>query len=337
MKNNDLISIILPVYNSEKTIVDTIESIERQTFDNYELIIINDGSTDKSEELIKQKVANNKKIIYIKNENHGVSFSRNFAILKATGKYISFIDSDDLYEKDFLKIMFENMERGYEWTICGYQNFEKSINSFSLPKSNKQTKDKRLLISELQDNQLFNQIWNKMYVTEIIKKNNIKFDETMSIAEDWNFNLDYLSVIDNFIIIPELLYKYRISNTGLGFKYRKDGNELKIELIDKTNRLFFQDYSSEYITNQFIKQYYSYFSNIIDKRNNISLKEKRNLIKKIVQSSKYENILRKCSAGNLKTKVLLFSLNLKNITLIFLLAIIANKYDKKQKRIKYGL
>ena len=257
--------------------------------------------------------------------------------MKATGKYISFIDSDDLYEKDFLKIMFENMERGYEWTICGYQNFEKSINSFSLPKSNKQTKDKRLLISELQDNQLFNQIWNKMYVTEIIKKNNIKFDETMSIAEDWNFNLDYLSVIDNFIIIPELLYKYRISNTGLGFKYRKDGNELKIELIDKTNRLFFQDYSSEYITNQFIKQYYSYFSNIIDKRNNISLKEKRNLIKKIVQSSKYENILRKCSAGNLKTKVLLFSLNLKNITLIFLLAIIANKYDKKQKRIKYGL
>jgi len=112
----DKVSIIMPAYNAENTIKNTIESILNQNYDNYEIIVVDDGSTDNTQNIVKN--IDNSKIKYFKLEtNKGVSNARNFGIEKATGNYIMFIDSDDLY----LDTMIEKMVNGIkesDWVIC---------------------------------------------------------------------------------------------------------------------------------------------------------------------------------------------------------------------------
>ena len=103
----DKISVIMPVYNTEKYLKQSIESVLNQTYDNIELIIINDGSTDKSEKIIKNYL-NRKNVIYKKINNSGVAHARNIGLSLCSGKYIAFIDSDDsinieMYEKLYNK------------------------------------------------------------------------------------------------------------------------------------------------------------------------------------------------------------------------------------------
>lgn len=103
-------SIILPTYNRSFCIKNAVDSVLQQTYDNYELIIIDDGSTDDTEKLINNiylNELNSKKIIYIKSDHHGVSYTRNIGLDAANNEWIAYIDSDDTYDKDFL-LTFSN-------------------------------------------------------------------------------------------------------------------------------------------------------------------------------------------------------------------------------------
>ncbi|MDR1129676.1 MAG: glycosyltransferase [Prevotellaceae bacterium] len=122
-----LISIILPVYNARETVLSTLESVKSQTYKNYELIIINDGSTDDSGALIERFLSNNKDLNtkFIERENGGVSSARNRGIAESRGDYIAFIDSDDVWSPDKLKIQYDILEDDPatgllgDNTICG--------------------------------------------------------------------------------------------------------------------------------------------------------------------------------------------------------------------------
>lgn len=335
MNNKDLVSIILPVYNSERTISQTIDSIISQTYDNYQLIIIDDNSNDNTYQVCK-KYVDGINIEYYKLNKSGVSKARNFGLEKARGKYISFIDSDDVYDNRFLEYMVDKMESGNEWVTCGYQNFEKSDKIF-LPNID-DPKTKSEYIKELQKVLLFNQIWNKMYLLDVIKKNNLMFREDISLAEDWEFNLEYLACIEHYTIYNKPLYWYRISDNGLGFRYRTDTGKIKLNVLDKMNKYFsLEENDLEFISNSYIKQYYACFSNIIDKRNTINFKEKREEIYKVINSEKFKIIIEKCKTNSTKNKILLFFLQKKNIFFIIVLSIMANKYDKIMKKIQFGL
>ena len=170
---NKLISIILPVYNGENTICQAIESVLNQSYQNFQLIIVDDGSQDSTSEKCKNYLENHQ-VSYYKLKNGGVSKARNFGIKKAKGEYITFIDSDDLYDKFFLETMTMSIQKGYDLVTSGYQNFEKN-NKVFLPNI-KNFQSKAEYIQLLQNKYLFNQIWNKIYSTEIIRKNKIKFD-----------------------------------------------------------------------------------------------------------------------------------------------------------------
>lgn len=116
-------SIIIPVYNTEKYVERCIESVLKQTYNNFEIIIINDGSQDNSEKILT-KYNNNLKIKIIKQSNHGLSYSRNIGVTKSTGDYILFLDSDDLIEPNLLKILKENItnEEMIKFSYCDYKN-----------------------------------------------------------------------------------------------------------------------------------------------------------------------------------------------------------------------
>lgn len=123
MKNNDLVSIIVPVYNSERFILATIKTVQEQTYSNWELILVNDGSSDNSRRMIEEKAKEDQRIKVINlGKNTGAATARNIGINIAKGKYIAFLDADDLWNKEKLKKQIKFMkEKDYAFSFTGYQ------------------------------------------------------------------------------------------------------------------------------------------------------------------------------------------------------------------------
>lgn len=181
------ISIIVPIYNAEKYIDTCLNSLLKQTKKELEILLINDGSTDKTEEVINKYSDN--RIKYFKNKNQGIGKTRNFGIKKATGKYIMFIDSDDYISDDACEILYNKaQEDNLDVVICDYYKIE-----------NKIITEQKLMDFEsttLKDNpDLINSInlspWNKLYKTSFLKSKNIQFAEDIK-YEDAPFVLEVL-------------------------------------------------------------------------------------------------------------------------------------------------
>ena len=119
----ELISIIVPVYNSEKFIGDTIKTVEQQTYKNWELILVNDCSTDNSTSIIEEQIKKDNRIKLINlQENSGAAIARNNGIEEAKGRYIAFLDADDFWDKEKLKEQISFMkENNYAFTFTGYE------------------------------------------------------------------------------------------------------------------------------------------------------------------------------------------------------------------------
>lgn len=118
-----MISVIMPLYNNEKYVIEAIRSVINQTYEDWELIIINDASTDNSKFIVQKFLEEEKdnRIIFIDlKENKGVSFARNLGMRKAKGEYISFLDSDDFWDKEFLKLSYLKLKENYKFV---YTNF----------------------------------------------------------------------------------------------------------------------------------------------------------------------------------------------------------------------
>ncbi|MBS1573218.1 MAG: glycosyltransferase [Bacteroidetes bacterium] len=120
--SSPLVSVIIPVYNAEKYIEQTIRSVLNQTFQDFEIIVLNDGSTDKSLEIIKGLASQDNRIIYIDKTNTGVSDTRNVGIENTRGSYIAFLDADDIWKENNLSVKIHTLnETGSKWTFSDYE------------------------------------------------------------------------------------------------------------------------------------------------------------------------------------------------------------------------
>lgn len=169
------ISIIVPIFNAEKYLNKCIDSIINQTKKELEILLINDGSKDKTEEIIKSY--SDKRIKYFKNKNQGIGKTRNFGIDKAKGKYLMFLDSDDFLEKNACEELFNKAENNnLDIVICDF---------YKLYDNNELEEVKQISFenSSLKDNpKILNENlapWAKLYKRELIVKNNIKFIENL--------------------------------------------------------------------------------------------------------------------------------------------------------------
>ena len=185
--NKKDISIIVPIYNAEKYLNKCIDSIINQSKKELEIILINDGSTDNSENIIKKY--DDKRIKYFKNKNQGIGKTRNFGIEKVTGKYLMFLDSDDFLELNACEKMFEKAEKDkLDIVICDYYRYFDNGNKeeVKLPNfKNSSLKDNTDIICEHLSP------WAKIYRTDLIKNNNIKFVENLK-YEDAPFVIEAL-------------------------------------------------------------------------------------------------------------------------------------------------
>lgn len=227
---NPEISIIVPVYNVDRYLEDCINSILNQSFYNFELILINDGSKDCSGEICDNYASKDKRVKVIHKNNEGVSIARNIGIDMSKGKYIMFCDSDDVVEKDWCRSLYNLYTNNHNSVaVCGFNiiNYRnnKSENIFKI--FNKDKKINYLKVKdfyELYDKNLLNYPWNKIYDAKIIKENKIKFEENITLGEDLLFNLKYFEFVKgDIVVLNECKYNYILrDNESLDNKYYKD-------------------------------------------------------------------------------------------------------------------
>jgi glycosyltransferase involved in cell wall biosynthesis len=211
---NCKVSIIVPVYNAEKHLRLCIDSVINQTLQEIEIIIINDGSTDNSKEIILDYVKKDNRIIFIDSANEGVSSARNKGIEKASGQYIGFVDADDYLDSDIYQKLFYNAEKNNaSLAICNAFVIAEEVE----PKKRLQLKNESLLVSDkaglVLDFLAFkydNANWNKIYAASIIKENHLQFHKNLSIWEDLLFNLQFIAFVNKIVILNESLYYYRL-------------------------------------------------------------------------------------------------------------------------------
>ena len=203
------VSIIVPVYNTEKYLARCIDSILAQTFTDFELILVNDGSKDNSGKICDEYAQKDSRIIVIHKENGGVSSARNKGIDVAQGDWISFVDSDDWISSDFLSSFIYDADL----IICGLELFgAKQVQH--LPEEKRlQNKDEISiwLTSNYSKSYIPSQC-SKLYRHDVIKKYNIRFNTTLIRCEDTLFNFEYLNYCNKIKLFKVAPYHYYIPN-----------------------------------------------------------------------------------------------------------------------------
>lgn len=209
------ISIIVPVYNVGKYIRRCIDSLRTQTFNEIEILLIDDGSKDDSGAICDEYALKDNRIKVIHKENGGVSSARNAGLDNSTGIYIMFCDPDDYVEPTWCEKMYNTMnENGTFFGICGFNRVNAEdgrIIDTSLPLYSNEIAQFDEAILYLYHTGLFRPVWNGIFSTEIIRDNLLRFDETLARNEDTAFVIDYLQLADkriSFVSLP--LYNYSV-------------------------------------------------------------------------------------------------------------------------------
>lgn len=298
------VSIILPVYNSEKSLQKCINSILRQTFADFELIIINDGSTDNSREICENLKNQDNRITVINQENGGVSAARNKGLSVAKGRYIMFCDSDDYVAIDWIEALYNAITNAPEsLTVCSInQSVGKSINTDFSSENN------HISYFELYKIGLSAYTPNKIYNKNIIDENNLTFDVNCSFAEDVKFNCEYYNHCKDVFFVNKKLYFYNISDEGLSKSYKINSFDLHIMPFSIRIKHIPKENINEYC-NIWLYQFVNLFDNVFDKRNTqMSLADKFKYNNKMIKTAEFQF----CADNSTESKLFKSILKLKN-------------------------
>lgn len=224
MDNSVKISVVIPIYNSEKSLYRCLESIQKQIYKNIEVIMIDDGSQDNSVNICR-KFLDDKRFILKSYSNSGVGQARNRGIENASGEMIAFVDSDDLLKEDYLSQFMKLYREDIDYYISGiiYEDLSRIRGGkrieYKYPIMDKKYKSlgKRdfleIFISRIPE-PCFGAPYGKLFKTEIIKKNNILFETSHNLAEDLIFNINYIAYVNKIMLIKNASYYYKMFVPG---------------------------------------------------------------------------------------------------------------------------
>lgn len=209
----DTVTVIVPVFNTEKYLACCIDSICKQSYSDLQIILINDGSTDGSLKICEKYAMKDSRITLLSQKNAGVSSARNAGLEAAEGYYLCFLDSDDYLEIDAIQTLV-NSHSDEDMIVSRFSTINengsigsssKEISSF-ITDSNSMIK---YVLSPTVEYAYQGYLWNKLYLNEIIQKNNIRFDESISYNEDRLFLINYLLSSRKVRFISDKTYNYR--------------------------------------------------------------------------------------------------------------------------------
>lgn len=223
MKNSSIkFSIIVPVYNVEKFLRESLDSIVAQTFKDFEVICVNDGSTDNSSEILKEYANKDSRIKMISQENQGQGVARNNAIDVAQGEYLLFVDPDDFIDSNTLEVLYNKFQETdvdiiqFDYATCKEDGTHKRVEIFK-------KRLKKYFNYSIKNNQIFNWheikkknlekmflvVWDKAYKRSFIKDENIKFAPN-KIGEDQIFSISSIFSTDKILYVNTPFYHYRM-------------------------------------------------------------------------------------------------------------------------------
>ena len=298
--NQYQISVIIPVYNAKSYIASCLNSLLNQTMKNFEVIIVNDGSTDNTGEICDEYATKHENIQVIHSHNVGAGQARNKGLDYASGTYICFVDSDDWLEHHAFEIYLNKMQDNDLLIGCSHNCYFKNnelvrtnVDYFYEAKTFKTREEIRDMYVEIATNGVSHAPHNKLYKKSIIEQHQLKFPSTKK-YEDLAFNNAYIDKINKLVIINDRTYNYRVSDldavaTKLPadmFEIFKKVNDDLVDLLKSWNVL--DDKKRNLLRAKFITDTASCINNLYNPNVIITSKNRYNEIKKIVHDTKVQ-------------------------------------------------
>ncbi|MCR5144582.1 MAG: glycosyltransferase family 2 protein [Lachnospiraceae bacterium] len=218
------ISVVIPVYNAEKFIKRTMESIHNQTYSNWECLLVNNNSTDKSEEIIISQMAeyDDGRFSILHESKKGPAFARNCGIEKACGEFLVFVDADDIVETKYLENLVNAFDEDIDMCVCGYKTHFDEHYTEESPDEKKKVRTNYEMIKRLFETKYYQgYLWNKMFRKEVIDNNQLRFSENISFNEDRLFLVQYLLDSEKVKCIDDHLYIYWMHDESLMSGFRE--------------------------------------------------------------------------------------------------------------------
>lgn len=311
------ISIIVPVYNTQDHLRKCIDSIREQSYENLEIIIVDDGSTDNSLNIMKELQALDNRIVVLTQENKGVSAARNYGLKVATGKFIQFVDSDDFLDPDCCLKMVSAIKE-YDLCVCGMQEVEGNIVI-------KQKKMRTLKISNNQSMKsdifeclkadLLHSPVNKLFRKELI---DFFYQEDVPMGEDILFNMDYLEKCKSAIFLPECLYTYVRTSNSASRRFRKDMGDIQCKIYGRLYSFFsgLDEESICWIDEKFFEHMVQLVFKRAIVRRNIKKEDRLFSIKQGLDNELFRNLLHRYKVNTIKNAIWVLLIKTKLIYVV---------------------
>ncbi len=240
------VSIVIPVYNGGELLARTLESLRGQTLRDFEMIVVDDGSTDDTALRLAQYAEREPRLRCFTVPNGGPARARNFGIEQAKGEYLYLCDADDIPEPEILERLAAELDRGCDLAACGYrlereeEGVLRSSTPFTAgPVACGTRREFLQALPALMEGQLMYVNWNKMYRMEIVRREKIVFPERYASCEDRLFNLAYFAHVAQFAMIPAPLFHYYVrGSSNLTFKFLPNRYESLVRFDSALNALY---------------------------------------------------------------------------------------------------
>lgn len=344
-------TIIIPIYNCDIYLNRCIDSIVNQIKDGYELILVDDGSTDMSGDICDRYAKENKHIVVIHKKNAGQSSARNDALKIAKGEYILFIDSDDYVNEGYFDTIDSIIEKNKNIELINFgflsdvddlnfNNLSSDEVSYAekLYKSHNEIKDDFI---NLWDNTMLYNIWNKVYKKEIIDNKNIKFYKS-DWGEDVEFNKEYIDSINSLYNSSKCFYHYIRERQGASTKkYKNNFFEIRKNEFIKFNEYFdkwniSKDKYYEYSCRRYIERVLGCIENVYC--SDMKFKERYKEIKKIIHDPITREAIKYAQPKSKKIKIMLLPIKMKLVLATMLMGrtfnTIKNKFPSLFNKLK---
>lgn len=214
-QSEPMVSVVIPAYNVTKTLPRLLECLLNQTWQNLQIILVDDGSEDGTVLMARKAAEKDPRLTVVTQGNLGISYARNAGLALCEGKYIRFIDADDTLPLDSIERMVRRAEKdGSELVIGGYDQYFGERRSFHNLAGRDDTvpcDDMMRHLCDHANSYFYGVLWNKLFLREIAEKQNCRFQEDLTWGEDFAFVMDYLAGVSRVSFMKDSLYDYRRS------------------------------------------------------------------------------------------------------------------------------
>ncbi|MDD6808023.1 MAG: glycosyltransferase [Oscillospiraceae bacterium] len=340
-----LVSVIAPVYGVEKYIPRAVESLQSQTYNNWELFLVDDGSKDNSGKVCDEYAKKDTRIKVIHKENGGAPSARNIAIGQAEGKYMFFMDPDDWAESKMLEDLVDTAEyHNSQLVVCGfyidtyYSDTDKYQQEQAVPTHYFKTQQEfREYAYKMFDASLLYAPWNKLVRADFIKENNLIFPNTF--WDDLPWNLSVVRNVERVSVIDKKYYHFiRQRQESEGAKYRDNLYEKREEEQDWMEELFKYwnidtEETREFLSRRYVERAIGCIENITNPNCKLPILKKIETIFKIINSKRIRYALKIAQPNSKYMKIMLLPMKLRLPFLTYLEGIVISFVKKRSTRI----